>query len=502
MLETLCKLQIDEIVTSIKTFTEIFRKNVEDTENHEKTTQLIILCSNIYTCVLEKIKSEKELYQLLNNIIVYELNNNADFFKSFIEKKSITDEITKNIKRINGGGGLFSFLKLAIGILAFGIITESKETNTDTFVETMAAIKETPALAPRMYNDGGTCVANGLIMEMVCDGIPNPKSEEVATFYKQIYDNYRTRQDEHIGQPDIYNHKDLGINHELFQETTSFNSQNYDNVQTTAEIKAAYSNPNLIVSMDTNMIVSGLTYDAVDSGHFLNLYVVFEKNDNGGVDPSSLKVCVSDADLMIKVNPSKKYIREFSNDASIFCEKDTFTPAQLQKLGTLVQIVDDPILHYTEIHENRGISFKFDSFESPSSAVKGSNSGLRTGNTQDLVEIFDNVHTQIVTALYDASDEVIAAEGENAENAGNIKKIYQKKFSRPHNIPFYQPYEVDHWTTSGYDNEVTNPTQSTNTVKKGGKRKTKRKRRTGKRHRRTHKRRRQTNKQPRQKTNT
>ena len=520
MLETLCKLQFDEIIVSIEEFTETFSENIKDTQNHEKTTQLIILCSNIYTCVLEKIKSEKELYQVLYDIIVNKLDTNADFLKSFIEKKSITDEITKKVKRIDGGGRLFSFFTLAVGILTLGIISESRETNTDTFVNTMAAIKDTPSLAPRMFNSDGICVSSGLIMEMVCDGIPNPKSREVATFYENIYGNYTRRQHEHIGLPAKYNYRDLGIHSEWLQETTLFNSQSYDNVQTTAEIKAAYSDPSLAVSSNTNLIVSGLSYEAVDSGHFLNLYVVFEKNEKGGVDPNSLKVCVSDVDLMITVNPSKNYIREFSNEASIFCEKDTFTPTQLQKLGTLVQVVDDPLVHYTERLARKGAYFKFSHFQSPSSAVEGSNSGLRTGNTQDLVEIFDNVHTQIVAALYDASNEVIAAGGENAENAQNIKDLYQKRFSPSYKTPFYQPYEVDHFTKSGYENtgygtgtkvaaaaagvlttaailkmqqdekrrkEATNSTPDI--VDKGGRRRTKRKRRICKRHRITHKRR-------------
>ena len=522
MLETLCQLQFDEIIISIEEFTETFSENIKDTRNHEKNTQLIILCSNIYTCVLEKIKSEKELYQVLYDIIVNKLDTNADFFKSFIEKKSITDEITQNVKRIDGGGGLFSFFKFAVGILTLGIISESRPTNTDTFVNTMAAIKETPSLAPRMYNSDGTCVSNVLIMEMVCDGIPDPKSEEVATFYKNIYGNYTRREQQQFGLHANARYI-AGLRSNMLQEMSIFNSQSYDNVQISAEIKAAYSDPNLVIpSDDSNMIVSGLNYnDYSNSGHILNLYVIFEKNENGGVDPNSLKVCVSDVDLMITMmDKSKNYNRKFSDEASIFCEKDTFTPAQLQKLGTLVEIVDDPLVHYTQLMARKGNYFKFSSFTSPSSAVEGSNSGIRTGNTQDLVEIFDNVHTQIVSALYDAADEVIAAGGENAEKAQRIKGSYKKKLSPDYKQPFYQPYEVDHFTKSGYENtgygtgtkvaaaagvltaaailkmqqdekkrkEATEPDVL---VEKGGRKKTKRKRRTCKSHKRTHKRRRQ-----------
>ena len=399
-LEDLCKLHVSSLVNDIQIFNS---KNRAETNEQVKMTNLIMFSSQLYTLLLSY--SDKDLFETFCHIIIqefhkYKLDKDALFFNHFVNNKKVMAEM--NEKTNKKGGGMFSFFLICTGVLAMSIMSVSKPTEKNVLVNTLVEMRKNPSLPISVYNFFGTCVTNSLIFEMFCRGVPKTDSAEVANLYDRTYDAYYERQTEDFKTFGM--HDKLGIPTGKFLELTNFTHT--EEVDYSSQIKSAYREPLLEFSnRKDNVIVSVLDVKSaqkVGGEHALNLFMVFRRNELGVVDPDSLKICLSDADLLAKFDAgTDRFV--FSDRASIFCEEGVFNEAQLSKLGSMVQVLENPLEHYLTTYR-----FEPHHFQTPANAIHFIPSDEPyTHNMNNLVDIYDGVHTQIVKAIRDSSDDFI-----------------------------------------------------------------------------------------------
>jgi len=460
--EDLCKLLVVNLINIMKMF---YEQNLTETNEQVKVSNLIMVSSQLYTLLLSN--SEKELYETICAIIVkefnkYQLHENAVFFTHFVKNKQImTEMVAQNNKK---GGGLFSFFKFCAGILTMGIFSDAKQTTKDTLVDNMVEMKRTPSLATSVFNFGGTCVTNSLIFEMVCRGVPNANSPEVNRFYETAYESYTARQQEDISRryySPSYN--DLSLETPKIINMKNFTRAGDEGLTLSYsnQIKTEYKEYLLnfpLPNREDNVIVSTFDVNFYSDGtggyHALNLFTSFEREENGNVIGNSLKLCVSDADKLVNWDPySRTFV--FSTSPSIFCEEGVFSASQLDKLGSMVQVVQNPLDHYVNLY-----TVYPKDFQTPANAT--SESYMYEPYTKDmntLVDIFDGLHTQIVRAIFDASND---APQEHIERAGELKKHFDRQFNR---YPNYNYQTLPHTDTKPNKNSAnTNSDDTTNKV--------------------------------------